>query len=261
MRNALNKEMRILAIVSICFIFISCHSKKKLTDKPIVIDNLPKTDTVVELKGDGINRKSWEYFSSRMGIDYTDDKGEEFSVTVSMRMRKDSVVWFTVSAAMGIQLAKGLITRDSFYLLDLFHREYFKAGIAEFTKNMGASVSLRNLQNIIIGNPVFDTLNYSYSDVYKGWFINETQVGNLVFVNANSNIDSSFVLQNGTKNQLKSLYEGIKTAGSFNVSEVLWLRAFTDKKNVQMRVAFTTASDAYIPSYPFQIPSDYKQKD
>ena len=257
----MNKNMRFFIIPAFILIFTACHSKKKLVDERIKIDNLPKSDTTIELKGDGINRKSWEFFSGRMGVDFIDESGQELSGTVSLRMRKDSVVWFTVSVAMGIQVAKGLITRDSVFLLDLYHREYFKVGIAEFTKNLGAPVSLRNLQNIIIGNPVFDSLNYRYNSEYKGWFVNETKVGNLVFVNSNSNIDSSFILQIGTNNQLKSLYEGNKSAGAFSVAETLFLRAFTDKKTVQIRIAFTTASDSYIPSYPFQIPADYKQKD
>lgn len=240
----------------------ACHSKKKLiTDKPISIDSLPMADSLSIMKGDGINRKGWEYFSGRLGVDYSDGENEDMSGNISLRMRRDSIIWFSVSVAMGIQVAKGIITHDSVTILDLYHKEYVTYGISDLSATLGTEVSLRNLQNIILGNPVFDTLSYRYDTASRGWFAAEPPVTNLLFTNGSNNVDSSFVVQKGTGRQLKALYEGNRSAGSFDVAETLWLTAFGDKKTVRFRIAFTTASDAFIPSYPFRIPDDYRKKE
>lgn len=240
----------------------ACHSKKKLiTEKPISISDLPAADSLTVLRGDGINRKGWEYFSGRLGVDYTDGDGEEMAGSISLRMRKDSVIWFSVSVAMGIQVAKGLITQDTVTILDTYHKEYTRYGIKDLSEALGTEVTLRQLQNIILGNPVFDTMNYQLDTISRGWFALNPPVTNLLFTNADNNIDSSFVAEKGTLRQLRAFYDGSKSAGSYNVAETLWLTAFSDKKNVRFKLSFTTASDAFIPSYPFNIPSDYQKKE
>jgi hypothetical protein len=243
-------------------LFAACHSKKKLvSEKPRDFVGIESRDTLIKLPGDPINRKNWEYFSGRIAMDYSDPEAEDLSGTISLRMKKDSIIWFSVSVAMGIQVAKGIITADSVHILDVFHKEYTAYATTELNKLAGAEIGLRNLQNLIIGNPVFDTLFYQNDSASKGWYAVSHPAVNMVFLNNSNGIDSSFIAQKGTTNQLKSVYEGTKTAGTFDVAEWIMLTAFGDKKTVRCKMQFITASDAVIPSYPFNIPSGYKRKE
>lgn len=242
--------------------FAACHSKKKMvTEKPREIIGIGVGDTLIKLPGDPISRKAWEYFSGRISMDYSDPESEDISGTISLRMKKDSIIWFSVNVAMGIQVAKGIITSDSVHIIDVFHKEYTSYGIADLNRLAGADIGLRHLQNLIIGNPVFDTLNYMNDSSSKGWFAANPPVANLVFINSNSVIDSSFIAQKGSSKQLKSVYTGTKSAGAYDVAESMLLTAFGDKKNVRCQMVFITASDAVIPSYPFNIPAGYKKKE
>ncbi len=238
----------------------ACKTRKTtVTETPVRINNL-NTDTTVVLKGDNINRKSWQHFSDRLAIDYLSGDGQEMSGTLSLRMRNDSILWFSVSVAFGIQVAKGIITRDSVLVLDLYHKEYMRLGISDLSNMLGASVSLRELQNLILSNPIFDTVFYQKDAPTGGWFSSNPPVTNLLFTNNNGNIDSSVIADIQKNRQIKVVYEGEQKAGSFSVPQQMRLTAFGDKNTVRLQASFTNPSDAYIPSYPFSIPSGYTPK-
>lgn len=238
----------------------ACKSRKPaLNETPVRIGNL-NTDSVVVMKGDNINRKSWQHFSDRLTIDYVSGDGQEMSGTLSLRMRNDSILWFSVSVAFGIQVAKGIITRDSVLVLDLYHKEYMRLGIADLSSMLGASVSLRELQNLIVCNPIFDTVFYQKDPPTGGWYSANPPITNMLFTNSSGNIDSSVIAETGKNRQIKVVYEGEKRSGAFSVPEQMRLTAFGDKNTVRLQASFTNPSDAIIPSYPFSIPSGYTLK-
>lgn len=240
----------------------ACKSKKAVvTTQPVTIGNHNADSvSVVALKGDNINRKSWNYFSDRLNIDYVSGDGGEMSGTLSLRMRNDSILWFSVSVAFGIQVAKGIITRDSVLVLDLYHKEYMRLGIQDLSTMLGASVSLRELQNLIVSNPIFDTTFYQKDIPSGGWYSAKPPITNVIFTNSNGNIDTSFIAEKEKNRQIKVIYEGEQRSGSFSVPQQMQLTAIGDKNTVRLQASFTNPSDAFIPSYPFSIPSGYTPK-
>lgn len=249
-----------ILLLALLTISSACKSRKPAAvEAPMHIGNL-HTDTAVVLKGDNINRKSWAHFSDRLNIDYVSGDGQEISGTLSLRMRNDSILWFSVSVAFGIQVAKGIITRDSVLILDLYHKEYMRMGIADLSSMLGASVSLRELQNLIVSNPIFDTLYYQKDTPSGGWFSANPPVTNILFTGTQGNIDSSVIADTGKNRQIKVVYEGEQKSGSFSVPQLMRLTAFGDKNTIRLQASFTNPSDAYIPSYPFSIPSGYTPK-
>ncbi len=252
--------MRNFILLLAFFALSACKARKQPAgETPVRIGNLA-TDTTVALKGDNINRKSWQYFSDRLNIDYVSGDGQEMSGTLSLRMRNDSILWFSVSVAFGIQVAKGIITRDSVLVLDLYHKEYMRLGIADLTNMLGAPVSLRELQNLIVSNPIFDTVYYTKDSQSGAWYSSNAASTNILFTNTGGNIDSSVIAETGKNRQIKVVYEGEQKSGAFAVPQQMRITAFGDKNTVRLQAAFTNPSDAVIPSYPFSIPAGYTQK-
>ena len=145
----------------------SCKTRKKtIQAKPRNIDT-----AVFVNQGtgkDSLLRQKWEYFSGRIGLDYY-GPDQELSGVISLRMRKDSLIWFSASAAIGIQVMKGIISRDSIKILDIFNKKYRAYSIKELGKQFGADIGLRELQNIIISNPVYDTMVYAKDTKNNAW--------------------------------------------------------------------------------------------
>jgi hypothetical protein len=80
---------------------------------------LGESDSVVEAPA-----HKWEYLAARYDV-MAAGLGQEMGLTLSVRMKRDSIVWFSVQAALGIQVAKGLLRKDSFFLLDLYNKKYY----------------------------------------------------------------------------------------------------------------------------------------
>lgn len=232
--------------------------RKKKTGGPQTFDSSIFNPNNTGVK-DPIVRKNWQHFSSRFLLDY-DDGNQQLSGTVSLRMRRDSIVWFSVQAALGIQIAKGIITRDSMHVLDLFHNDYYAYSIKELGTMLGVEVSLLQLQNVLIGNPVFDTSTYVKEIISGGWFRAEPPITNGNFISATNTIDSAVVLQKGSPRQMKVKYRGSKSAGGYNVSAFMDILGYSVAKTVRLNIEFITASDAVIPSYPFSVPPGYNRK-
>lgn len=236
---------------------ISCKSRKHLPK-----EGFRHFDSAVfsgNASSDSLLRKDWTYFSGRLETDFYSES-QNLSGNISLRMKKDSILWFSASVSIGLQVAKGIITRDSVKILDLYEKKYYQYTIKELGNMLGAEVSLRELQNIILGNPVFDTLVYRRDLKTGGWFGSQNPLTNVLFAQYFSALDSSYISQDGSKRQLRASYNGRKNAGAFDVAEKMAITGVSDSKTVRLDIAFTTASDAVIPSYPFKVPDDYERQ-
>lgn len=248
--------MRTGLIILSLFFLLSCHTRKKLvTTQPKV------TFTSIPHSQDSLLRQPWEYLSCRLAVDYIGE--EEQSLSVSMRMRRDSIIWFSVSANAGIQIQvmKGIITRDSIKAIEMIHKKYYRFGIAELGNRFGASLGLRELQNLFIGNPVFDTLVYKTDSVSKAWIAWNPPVANQVFAGNFVRPDSTLLIQKGSPRTLHTAYSGQFEAGNLVLSQFMNLLAEGASNTVRLNFEFKTASDAFIPSYPFTVPDGYDEAD
>ena len=95
--------------------------------------------------------------SGRLGIDYSDGEDTQ-SVTVTLRMKKDEVIW--LSAPLGV--IKVLITpgRVSFY--NKLNNEYFDGDYSYLSQLLGSEVDFEKLQNILLGQSLLELEGRNY---------------------------------------------------------------------------------------------------
>lgn len=75
-----------------------------------------------------------------------------------MKIQKDSVVWLSVSAALGIEVFRAKITPDSFYTLNRMENQYRALPfqyVNQFTQTRQREFTFTNLTNLFIGQPLF----------------------------------------------------------------------------------------------------------
>jgi len=97
-----------------------------------------------EFKFDWISAK----FSAETNVDSSNN-----SFTVSMRIRKDSAIWMSVSK-LGIEGARVLITKDSVKIIDRINSDYFAGDYSYFNKLLHAELDFDILQSLMVGNSV-----------------------------------------------------------------------------------------------------------
>jgi len=112
--------------------FASCRSTKQITtviakkDSAVVVVNPAESDSAKSVRAtlDKIKGKkiSFTTFSSKVKVEYSDDKNSRFDFNAFVRMKKDSAIWISIVAALNIEAFRVLITPDSIVIMDKINR-------------------------------------------------------------------------------------------------------------------------------------------
>lgn len=129
----------------------SCKTRKKITlnNGKCLLDfknarTLTSNLKSNEFKFDRLNAK----FTAETEIDST-----SASFTVTIRMKKDSLIWMSISK-LGIEGARVLISKDSVRLVNRIKNTYFIGDFAYITKLVNTELDFEMLQSLLIGNSV-----------------------------------------------------------------------------------------------------------
>jgi hypothetical protein len=96
------------------------------------------------------NEFKYNWLTSKFSADViTEDNKQSF--TVSVRAKKDSAMWLSVSL-LGIEGARMLITQDSVRFMDKLNNKYFVGDYQYLSKLLNIDVDFETMQSVLIGN-------------------------------------------------------------------------------------------------------------
>ncbi len=96
----------------------------------------------------------YDWFSAKAKITVISDQGKtDFNATI--RAKRDSVIWVSISPGLGIEVARVLMTPDSIKVLDRFHKKYEVHDYSLFRNYTSIPVNLNTLEDIISGIPIY----------------------------------------------------------------------------------------------------------
>lgn len=165
----LMKQSRNFFIYSILFVsvFSACRTIQK-TEKPIVIKENRKlkditADSLLMFINDSAFRA--ERLSGKAEVE-TDIEGESHSFDITIRVRKDSAVWISISPLLGIEVMRVLITRDSVKYLDRLHKKYQVTGYHFLNDLLRMNLDYEIIQGVLTGN-LFSYKKNKFNSVYN----------------------------------------------------------------------------------------------
>lgn len=164
-------QKALIIILCVAVLLQSCG--KKIVP---VVPQPPKTLAIEEI--------DFEYFHGKARLNYKDDKKEK-EVKANIRIRKDSVIWMTLSV-IGVQGGKALINKDSITIVSTVDKEYYVFEYAELTKRFNFKIDYNVVQAAVLGNLImprdstdkilsvnnFDVLDQKQGTVYVKNYIN-----------------------------------------------------------------------------------------
>lgn len=268
--------LRYLAVIIITGgLFCSCRSTKKIQTAIAKKDTTTVSGPVINPHEDSlafirenyrlIQSKLIDFttFAAKVDVDYQDMDGKKYDVNAHIRMYKDSVIWVSVTAILGIEGLRAYITKDSVKLLDKQNKLYIARSVSFLQEVTALPLNLASLQQLIIGNPVFfDSSIVSYSktpgsisllslgDFFKHLFT----IGETDKLAQSSKLDDMDEQRNRTCYLTYADYESKKgfpfsTRRTINVSE---------KKKLDIKLNFKQYDFNETLSFPFSIPKNYK---
>ena len=266
---------RFFGLLILIGLLASCRSTKKIqtaiTKKDSVVTvSVPagtiKNDTVQKIQATlrrvDSNLINFRTFSAKINVDYTGSDGKKYDVNANARMFKDSAIWVAVNALLGIDAMRLYITKDSVKLINKLDKTYTARSVDYLQEVTSLPLDLRNLQDLIIGNPVFlDSNIVSYSN-------NNNQIAvlslgelfkNLITLDQNdktllhSKLDDKDPSRNRTADLTYSDYENKKGPWFSTKRRIV----VAEKNRLDIKLDFKQYEFNQEVSFPFSIPKNY----
>ena len=98
-----------------------------------------------------LNDAAVEWFAAKVSASTEVDKDSK-TFTANLRIRKDSAIWLSISPALGIEVARVLITKDSLKFINRLEGTYFKGGYSYLNELLQIDVNFSMVQSILLGN-------------------------------------------------------------------------------------------------------------
>ncbi|MBW7912368.1 MAG: DUF4292 domain-containing protein [Taibaiella sp.] len=183
--------------------------------------------------------------------------------TANIRMAKDSVIWIHVTAGMGlVNVARILITPDSFSLLNYLDKTGMKLHISEANQLLPAQVDFKTLQSFIIG----EVLRTPYQRVAATRDMGDTWVMDIQGLNTNQVVNYSKADSTINNLQVLSTNGGFAGVIQFANYTIVSSRRFALNRDININsnnelhhldMIFNNAGFDEALDFPFAIPDSY----
>jgi hypothetical protein len=120
-----------------------------------------------------VNELRFDWLSAKFDASYKHKKNSN-DFKGQVRVRKDSLIWVSITPALGIEMFRMVITTDSVKYVNRFSKEYFSGDYALVSRFLQIHIDFDILQALLLGNDFqfyetnsfrasIDNLNYKLS--------------------------------------------------------------------------------------------------
>jgi len=203
-------------------------------------------------------------FSAKVKIDY-EGKENSDQATAYVRIQKDSLIWISLTGALGIEGMRVMIKKDSVKLMNKLNKTVQYRSIAYLQELTQIPFDFHNIQDMIVGNPVFMDTNHIVSYQANGNDLLVLMIGN-IFKNLLTLDDTNLKILHcklddvdSTRNRTADItYDDYENAGSFNFSTKRKITV-AEQSKLDINLDFKSFNFNKPQDYPFNIPKNYKR--
>ncbi len=251
-----------------------CGSTRKIESRPLPADSAELaakriTDSIAlaGLKEEMyervmLNSVDFKTFTSRVKVEYQNHEGQKNNATANVRMASDSIIWISLSGALGVEGFRVRITPDSVIIMDKLERSVTYAPLNYLKEMTQLSLTFKDLQDMLIGNPVLFTKNLisitRSRDKLILHSVGENFENTVALDSASNQMEQSFLedLELPERN-LDIRYGGYVDHGGKRFSEVRSI-IITNKTVLQLSLDFKQVVFDAAVDFPFNIPRSYE---
>lgn len=275
----------------IIFASFSCKNKKQITkteSQPVTAiptDSTTSDKCKIDFKSGKVlakylkeNELDFNYAAAKFNCNLNFDN-EEHSFNVSVRCRKDSVIWMSISK-LGIDAARALITKDTVkVMLGLTEKKYFIGDFSYINELLQANLDYDMIQALLFGNSANfydedEKLKPGKDKVNCNYFLSTVKKRNLKKINngekqPEENYQTIWLHPNTFKIVMLE-FDDVKTKRKFNacydeftvvdrfLAPYKLVYSITAEKNIKADIQYSKISLNELLTFPFRIPSSYE---
>ena len=248
----MNKIISILLIVAVSAFFAGCK-------KELVRHKSPEKKTV------DVEEIDFDYFLTKTKVRYTEGD-KQVNGTANIRVKKDSVIWFSVSPNIGIEATRVMITKDTAIVINRMDKEYYVFNFDEISRFFDFQVDYDLIQSILLDNlirPVDDRTKVAKEENYV---LVKQETGPLEIqsyvLGENNKIETVLIKEKATDNFMTLKYSEFKPVGEFLFPKICQINlTYKAAKGPLVTSIFLQHNKAEISEkalkFPFKIPAKY----
>ena len=126
------KTLTKIALLGLVLVASSCASRKKT-----VVPTQPQ---------------AFEWMTSNLDIQAEGDGVAFDDLSGQLRIRKDSLVWLSVTATMGVEVMRAKFSNDSVWIVNRLEKTYLAEPLDTISSQLGMPLSLPLLQALLLDN-------------------------------------------------------------------------------------------------------------
>lgn len=280
MSNKKLVSVLLFVFVSGALFLSSCKTSRK-AEKPVVIKESKSkedksADELMKLISDSSFNAEWINGKASVEALVGDEKN---SFNISLRMRRDSVIWISISPALGIEVARVLITTDSVKVIDRLSNKYKLTDYKYLNDLLRMNVDFDIIQGVLTGN-LFSYKKNRLSSVYledKYYILsslskrklkrsleekdpNKPVVQDMWISDSNYRVIKLSIEDDRVQKSLVTDYSNFNTtnAGIFPFSSFTKIKA---EKNVEVKIEYEKLETGEAQDFPFKVPKNFKAMD
>lgn len=243
---------------------------KKDTTVVIPIVDHGAADSLLYIKKvwDTIRKNTIEFqtFSAKIKVDFEGSDGKKnppFNAFV--RLKKDSIIWVNINAALGFDAFRVLITPDSVKVINKLNRTVQLRSVGYLQELTKIPMTFADLQNLLIGNPIFlDSNINSYKKDDKT--ISLISLG-ILFKHLLTVNKDDFTLQHSKLDDVDAIrartayltYGDYQSKNGYHFSTHRKITV-SEKSKLDIEMEFKQFDFNVDLSFPFTIPKNYKRQ-
>ena len=101
-----------------------------------------------------IKNLDFEYLTLKTKIKFNDNNKKQ-KATANIRIKNDSLIWFSITPGLGIEAARGLISKDSIIILDKIHKKYSILKFKDLSEQFHFDLDFNLIKSVLIGNMIW----------------------------------------------------------------------------------------------------------
>jgi hypothetical protein len=276
MSKAINLLLRSIIVIVFATCISACTSSRKAIRTPIKEQGAEFLTTKLkehELK--------FDQFSAKFSVTYQVN-GKKTSASGNLRIEHDSIIWISISPALGIEAVRFMLTPDSIKFINRLNNTYFARNFAYINQLLNKTLDYDMAQAFLLGNDfsLYDSTSFKASvDNQQYKLITENRRKLRRFVRRSEDEISipiqAIWLDPGNFKVLKVLlkeaerdsrkfqatYSEFESVNEELIPGNLEFKVETDKQKISIKIIYSKIQINQDQTYPFRIPDTFKETD
>ena len=215
-----------------------------------------------------IDSFQFDYFSSKTKFKYKDGD-EKLKATANIRIKKDSIIWLSLTPGLGIEAARAKITQDSLILIDRVNKKVLRYSFQNLSEAFNFDINYNLLQSVVIGDLPIARLSADMVDKQANHFLMTQNRGDLTVENTiglkTRKLEDIKAVSSKSDATLEVKYGDFKLVDEYAFAHktLLVLKYIKDaeKRSTDIDIEHNRAQIEKKPlKFPFNIPKRYERK-